>query len=296
MNKCFLMGAVVTLAVGSLFADELNVREPSATTTTTTRSNLPVPPPIVKKKTFEGPLSRKFELRVGPRISFLTGDVKPGKASPMYDIWDDVGFDKPNLGVQFDADWQPYNRFHVMGGLNYDNYDQKGTPSVNLTRIPTDTDMIPAGSEVKANADLLVWELKLGWDVIRGDTYRMQVYGGGKLAYVHGKVSSSRVVNSTTGATLAGGSTEFDEVRGILLAGIDQRVYITRRIYLGGDLGASGFDNFYLLTGEAYAGYDFSTSWGVRAGYAFDYLDLDNGEFAMHPLLGAVYVQAVWGF
>jgi len=90
----------------------------------------------------------------------------------------------------------------------------------------------------------------------------------------------------------------YDEGYVLAFGGLDQRVYIARDWYAGGDLGASGWDTFYYLTGDAYMGYDFNTKWGVRGGYAFDYFSHENSNKSVkvEPLLGAAYVQVVWGF
>ena len=87
----------------------------------------------------------------------------------------------------------------------------------------------------------------------------------------------------------------------MFLGGVDTRYYVTyvdSRWYVGGDIGASGWDNWYLLTGEVYTGWDFSQNWGLRAGYAYDYFHRENDlkSSMQDPLLGAVYVQVVWGF
>ncbi len=83
-----------------------------------------------------------------------------------------------------------------------------------------------------------------------------------------------------------------------MLGGVDGRAYISRDWYVGIDPGAGGWNNWYVITGDAYTGYDFSKNWGVRLGYDANFVHSSNdvNSYNVDALLGAAYVQVVWGF
>ena len=286
MKKYIVMGALAALAVSplGLMADTMPARKD----TTVLRK------PVVAA----GPVDRTLEVRLGPRVSFLDGDVRVGRTGTEFSIWDGLNFDEPNIGADFDVDWQPWNRIHVIGGLTYDKYDQDGTTALAISR--TGGDRLAAGSTVSADIDLFTFVAKLGYDVIKNNTWRVMPYIGGKGAYVDGRATATGTVLNAAGASLGTRTLTIDDEvgYGTFFGGVDTRAYISRDWYVGGDIGAFGLDNWTYLTGDAYTGYDFNQTWGVRLGYDFNYVDYENSNNTVKadPLLGAVYVQAVWGY
>jgi hypothetical protein len=283
MKKYLVMGAIAALAVGSLTADD-TLKD--TTTKTTSRK-------VTKVAASSGaPVDRQLELRVGPRVSWLTGDLRIGQGGTQFDVWDDLGFDEVNIGGQFNADWQPRDRWHVDLGLTWDHYDQNGTTSRNI--IDGDTTVL-AGAATSADIDAFTFEGTIGYDVIKNNTWRIKPYIGGKGAYADGSVN---VTGATTTSPSRSRTANIDEAYGFALGGLDTRAYISRKWYVGGDIGASGWENWYVLTGDAYTGYDFNKTWGVRVGYAYDYFNGENDRRTdkQDLVLGAAYVQVVWGF
>jgi hypothetical protein len=287
MKKYIMMGAIAALAVGSLTADDSLKGK-------TTKS--------VSKKTTKvavsGPVDRQLELRVGPRLSFLTGEVRMGQTGTVFDVWDDFGFEDVNAGVQFNADWQPRDRWHVELGATWDNYDQTGTTARNIT---DGDEVLLAGAATRADIDAFTLEGTIGYDVIKNNTWRIKPYIGGKGIYGDGILRYSGVVQNSAGGVVDAArtsTTNLEEGYGFAFGGLDTRAYVSRNWYVGGDIGASGWENWYVLTGDAYTGYDFNQTWGVRAGYAYDYFNRenDNRTSKQDLLLGAAYVQVVWGF
>ena len=256
----------------------------------------------IKTASNDGPVDRELEVRLGPRATFLSGNVKQGKGNTgdEVDIFDTLNLDGVNPGVQFDVDWQPISNFHTTFGLTYDSYDQSGTTSRNITTTKGDT--ILAGSTVKASGDIYTFEGKVGYDVYKSNTYRVQPYVGGKgvlIANAHIDGSGSAIA-SPNGNTRSGTRVHNhkDVAYGTFLGGVDQRVYISRDWYTGIDVGGFGLDRWGYITGDAYMGYDFTKNFGLRAGYDANYLMYENSNKSTKtdPLLGAAYVQAVWGF
>lgn len=287
MKKLIIMGAAVALAAGSLSADD-TLRSKTTTKTMTAPA----------KVDFATPFDRELEIRVGPRATFLTGDVRVGKTGTTFDVWDDLKLDEVSPGVQFDADWQPIKNWHLEVGMTWDKYDHNGTTQKNIS---DGENTLLSGATENANLDIYTFKGVIGYDVIKNRTYRLRPYVGGKAGLVDGTASWSGNVANSAGVNLGPRtkSTSLDNVYyGTWLIGVDQRVYVSRDWYLGANLGASTLANWYLLSGNAYTGYDFNKNWGVRLGYACEYVNWENSSKAgrAEPLLGAAYVQAVWGF
>jgi len=286
MTKYFAFaGAVAALALGSsaLVAADAPAKKAS---------------PSAKKSSSAGPVDRELEVRVGPRISFLTGDLRVGKSGTDFDIWDDLSLDEPSGGIQFDIDWQPVDRWHFGYGLQWDKYDHSGSTSKNISN---GEDVLVSGASVAADLDIYTFEGKIGYDVYKDQTCRVNTYIGGKGGYVDGSATVTGAVNNSAGVTIATSRTKtttIDAAYATFFGGVDARAYISRDWYVGGDLGAFGLENWYYLTGDAYFGYDFTQTWGVRAGYAYDYVSWENNlkSGSAEPLLGAVYIQGIWGF
>jgi hypothetical protein len=287
MKQYLVLGAVAALVVGSLMADDT------------------MKPTTVQKKTVKtsagSTVDRELEVRIGPRVSFLTGGVRIGKTGSEFDIWDDAGLDEPSAGVQFNVDWQPINRWHADFGMTYDNYDHSGNTKKNIT---AGDDTLVSGAALSADITALTFEATIGYDVVKTKELRVKPYIGGKGAYADGTAGFTGAVLNSAGVLVDANRTKtanVDTGYGMALGGIDTRYYVVpvdSRWYVGADIGATGWENWYLLTGEAYTGWDFTQNWGVRAGYAYDYFNRENDVKSsfQDPLLGAVYVQAVWGF
>jgi hypothetical protein len=296
MKKFILMGTLALVAWSSVKADEPAPTGGTATGTSLTSMTSSVTP-VIRKKGAAGPTYRKFEIRAGPRVMLLNGDVQIGNDSPTFDIWEDLGLDLPNAGAVFDIDWQPYNRFHVMLGVIYDNYDQKGTTTRNINTGSGPLNRVFAsGSEVKANFHAFQFDGKLGWDVVRDQSYRLQLHGGLKGLFADGKLT-------ITGSSFPGGIPVRDETRlseGYVVGtvGLDNRVYLTRGVYLGLDTDFSAWIEYFGVNGDLYVGWDITKNWGVRAGYDFTYVgyENDNDRTSVYPFMNAFYFQAVWGF
>lgn len=259
----------------------------------------PARQPITMKDTVtlkESPVIREVEIRLGPRFSFLTGDVRAGLNGTRFDIWDDLGLDEPSGGAQFHVDWQVVDRLHLDFDLAWDHYDHSGRTKRDISNGGAGAGRgLVSGSSVNADLNFYSFEGSIGYDVIRNDSFRLKPYIGGKGYLVDGSFTTT---NNGPGGSGVARTTSGSQAEGTYLVGVDGRWYTTPRLYLGGDIGASVMSTYHLLTGEAYTGYDFSKDFGLRLGYAYDYLAYKNRgkTTSADPLLGAVYLQAVWGF
>jgi len=251
-------------------------------------------PAMRKSSSADMPADRKLELRVGPRVTFLTGDVRAGLTGTPFDIWDDTGLDEPSGGIQFDMDWQPIDLWHFDFGLTWDRYDHSGKTSKPISSTGTGLSLV-TGSAVSVDADFYTLEGTVAYDLIKRDGYRLRPYVGGKGYLIDGRQT---VTNDGAGGSGVSRTSNSSAGAGTYLVGIDQRYNFTDEFYIGGDIGGSAMESYYLLSGDAYMGYDFNKEWGLRLGYAYDYVDYQNkaDTTSAQPLVGAFYVQSVWGF
>jgi hypothetical protein len=287
MKNYFVMGALALVSASSLFADMVPAKATTATTKTTS---------TVSK---EGPVNRQLEVRIGPRITFLTGDIRVGKTGTDVDIWDDLGLKEVGGGIKLDTDWQPFDRLHITSGFTWDHFDITGSTKSPITS--SKGDVVQPGATLTLKADIYTFDGTVGYDVVKNNLYRLTPYFGGKGGAIDGELTASgSVLTAPPGSRTVTGTrtTTGEDVYGAFIVGIDQRFNITRNWYTGLDIAGSAWEDWGYLTGDGYMGYDFSKTWGVRAGYAFDYITYENPNKSTeaNPLLGAIYMQAVWGF
>lgn len=292
LKQLFIVGVSLAMATICSLADD------SMIGSTITR-------PSKKSTSTEGPaVDRTVEARIGPRVSFLTGQLLQGSSTTPVDIWGGLNLHSPNVGIQLDTDYQPINRWHLELGATYDRYDQVGVTTVNVTNEKGTIAL--AGDTIKVSGDLYTAYGKFGYDAIKTNWYRLRPYVGGKAMGVNGLVTGSgNTLNAGTARTnkLNVGTRDYKSsyVNGSYLIGADQRFYITpvsSKWYAGVDANGSVWNDYYYLGGGIYSGFDFSKAWGVRIGYDANYVNYKNNSGATSgtPLLGAAYIQIVAGF
>jgi hypothetical protein len=285
-------GALAIISAGSLSADDTMKKSTTAKKTTTK---------TVSKIKSEGPVDRSLEFRVGPRVTWLSGDVRLGSGTPgdTVDIFDDLQLDDASLGLAIDLDWQPINRWHVAVGMTFDDYDQTSATSRNITSA-VGGDIIQSGASVSAQGDVYTFEGKIGYDLIKNNTYRLQPFIGGKGIVVdNGRVTGSGTIIDPAGVARSGTRTASESTGyGTFVGGLDQRLFLTRSWYVGAEVAGFGLDNWAYVAGDGYTGYDFTRNFGVRVGYDANYVNYENSnrKTEVDVLLGAAYVQAVVGF
>jgi hypothetical protein len=288
-----MLGAVV-LGASSLMADD-TVRKPLPRPVEKTAPY--VSHKIPDKKPMEDvPANHKVEFRVGPRLSFLNGEVQSGRNGTPVDIWDDVGFDEPSVGMQFDADWQFVDRWHATFDMTWDKYDHSGVTSKLVSNGDAGpNNAVAAGSQTSADLDVYTFEGRIGYDIVKTKQWKVMPYIAGKGGVVDGNV---RVTNNGPGGNGRVLNYTDNQAYALPVGGVDARFYVVPKLYMGVDVGASGWENVFYLTGQVYTGYDFTKNFGVRVGYDanFVHYENDNGSTQADPLLGAAYVQAVVGF
>jgi hypothetical protein len=290
--KKYIMIGVLVLGTSSLIADDSGAKMP------VTKTQVEKTTPYVSKKLVvdDMPFDRTLEIRIGPRLSFLTGEVKSGRNGTSMDIWDDVGMDEPSAGMQFDVDWQFAKRWHAIFDMTWDRYDHSGVTSKLISNGDAGpNNAIAAGSSTSANLDIYTFEGRIGYDIVKTKNWTIMPYIAGKGGVADGTVSVTDNGPGGSGRVL---TYTDNQAYALPLGGLDVRFYATPKFYVGADIGASGWENYFYLTGQAYTGYDFTKNFGVRVGYDanFVHYENDNRSTKADPLLGAAYVQAVIGF
>lgn len=300
MNKYIIAGALVALlAVPSLRADDALRSKPKSS------------PTMSKKLQGELPADRELEIRLGPRVTETAGSFRLGSsaigaaigrtAKDTVDLRRDLGLDDVNVGAQFDMDWQFIKNWHFNLGYKYDQASKTQT-------LPTDISFagayFPKNSSFKSEMELHQVDYVFGYDIYKDKTFKVMPFVGGKslIAVVKGTGTSVTVADPAA-IGVAGGyqtnpySSSDTAWTMTWLAGFDAKINISRDWYLGITPSASTLDDWWAVQGQFYTGYDFSRNWGVRVGFdaLYSKYSASNNQKA-EAGLGAVFVQAVWGF
>lgn len=289
--KTWFTGAVLmAFTVGSGMADDAM------------RVKVPLKAPQVS----QGALDREFEIRVGPRVVQTAGAFRAGatqllSASPSgmaknnVDIRRDLGHDGVTVGVQFDADWQFSKNWHLNFGYKF---DQSNATKTLDSSISFANQYFAAGSSLKTDVDLHQFDYTVGYDIYKDETFRVQPFFGGKTVYTDVSVSGTRTT-APTASTFATSpfNSRVEDYLSTYLCGFDVRINLSRDWYLGVTPSASGMDNWYLIQGQFYTGYDLNKNWGVRVGFDCEYADNNVTSANQQQLgIGAAYIQMVWGY
>jgi hypothetical protein len=292
-----LSAAVVLASVATVRSDDTVLPGRKTTTTRTTTTQKFKMTQSLKAATVD----RVLEVRIGPRITFLSGEVRLGSGSPgdRVDIFDDLQLDDASPGLAFDLDWQVRDRWHVAFGMTYDDYDQTSGTGRNITAA-VGGDILQQGASVNVKGDIYTFEVKLAYDLIKNNYYRLQPFIGGKALVFDG------VTATISGTTIDPAGLSRQETVSIsedlshatFFVGLDQRFYFSRSWYFGAELGGFTLEDYGFIAGDAYTGYDFNKNFGVRLGYDANYVTYENssGTTQVNGLLGAAYIQAVVGY
>jgi hypothetical protein len=265
----------------------------------------------LKKVSGEEPVDRDLEIRVGPRVSepagafslapTLLGANIGAKASQTVTMRD-LGLDEVDVGAQLDVDWQPWKKVHALVGYKYDQTSQTKTLQKDLSFAGC---FFPNGTSFKTDAELHQIDFSLGYDVYKDETFKVMPFFGGKAAVwsIEGTGTQMKVINlhpAVAGTAAQYGTASFySKDNGYYvtyLGGFDFKVNITRDYYIGITPAFSGLSNWYMVQGQFYTGYDFNKSWGVRAGFDTTYVNYSHSNQKAEAGIGAVYVQAIYGF
>ncbi len=270
------------------------------------------PKTLVTKLKGNLPADRELEVRVGPRATETAGAFRLGAtalggaflgvAKDTVDTRRDLGLDEANVGAQIELDWQFQPLWHLLFAYKYDQAER----TVNL---PTDLSFAGAffakGSRFRSDAELHQVDLLVGRDFHKDETLKVMPFLGVKalVAEFEGTGTRTSVVNPAAIGAAAGYATSAFHQRDTAwlvtwLAGFDARVHVSREWYWGISPAFSALSGWWGLQGQLYTGYDFSSEWGLRAGVDALYGQYSSDRFNQKADagLGAVFLEAVWGF
>jgi len=300
MHKYIIAGALVALlAVPALRADDAmrSKSKPSVTASKKVEADLPA--------------DRTLEIRLGPRVTETAGSFRLGSSAigaaigrtpkDTVDVRRDLGLDDVNVGAQLDVDWQFIKNWHLNLGYKYDQAEKSQTLA---TDIAFAGGVFAKGSSFKSEVELHQIDLVIGYDIYKDKTFKIMPFVGGKVlvASVEGTGTTMTLANPSKPAVLGSYvgvpySRSDTSWTATWLAGFDAKINISRDWYVGITPAASALDKWWGVQGQLYTGYDFNKNWGVRAGFDAlygKYSAINNQKAELG--LGAVYVQAVWGF
>jgi hypothetical protein len=245
----------------SLFGQNQNPYRPVARST---------PPTLRESESYQ---DHFFDARVGPRIAFAGGKVRPGLAgSSLLDFKDDLGLDDPALGAQFELEMRVAPEWRAMVNFNTTTFDgpNKVTnrtltyqSTTNPPRNPN-TQANPAilaqGSTISAEVTLQTFSGLIEYEVYKDKKWIVAPTLG--LKFIH--VDETFVINNIGNSITSVDNTEVDEITP--LVGVNVRYYINKDLYLGISPAMFGGEKYIYLTGQAFAGYDFAPqNWGAMS-------------------------------
>jgi hypothetical protein len=251
-------------------------------------------------------ISHWVEARIGPRFSWLHGDIRPGgDGSSKLDIQDDLGLKDPSMSVQIDLEMQVSDKWHAS--LNYSGNDFEGsaTPTTRTlfyhspTNPPQNANtqsnpaVLPQGSTLQTKITIDTLNAFLRYDVYKDKYWLIQPMMGAKMVILD---ETLLIHNIATGATTINNQ---NILQAMPMLGFDARCNVRKDTYLGWAPYAFAWENFVYTGGQVYAGYDFSKSWALRLGLDYDLISLsrDQGsQYSTTSSMLAAFVQAVYGW
>jgi hypothetical protein len=233
-----------------------------------------------EKLASDRPVQPMLELRTGLGMTWMVGDLHLPRGTGTVNNFE---LQDVNLGKKVDLDWQPMDRLHV----NFSFFKNNLVGENNLAGSLQNPQLLFSSHSLDVKADIFTFENTIGYEVIKNDTYRLMPYIGGKMAIVDIRTTSNYRQFE-----------HIEDIYGTAIVGVDQRVYISHDFYAGLNVGGFGMEDWSYVRGDSYVGYDFSDKFGIRVGYAIDYLNYKNPNQSTEfdPIQGNVYIQFVRRF
>ncbi len=248
-----------------------------------------------------------YEIRVGPRFSWIDGKIRPGRdGSSQLDFRDDFGLTEVEIGPQVDFEIKFSDQWH--GSINYaQNYfdgpkltttktilyqnssTTGGSPSTQQT--PT---VFPTGSSVQGKLEINSINALLYYDVFKKNGWALSPVVGTKAVFFKEKLN----LVSITSGLIVNDSTFVERV--IPLVGCSARYQFNRQIYCGAMGAGFAFEKYIYAEGQSYLGYDFDKTWGLRMGMDVNYISAGRGSsgptFSTTGYVAGGFLEGVVGF
>jgi hypothetical protein len=255
------------------------------------------PKPVTKNEEFLGNKvsepSRGIEFRVGPIMNTENNfKVQTGRRGQGFGL-DNLDLSDVSYGVKADLDWDLNRGFHFNNGLTWIHFDQTGQTKSDIT-YGSGTKLLK-GSHVQADLDIIKYEPKFGYDVVKNDSFRWMPYLGaiaviadGKVAAVGGSVEREQGKISAIDREKAYNKTE---CFGTYTVGFETQFHFTRSFYAGLDLGGYYLDFVNGAAGKGYLAYDINERILLRLGCDVDWATFDDRNVKVEGYTTTPYVQ-----
>lgn len=252
----------------------------------------------IEKQTFqtssrEVSPTKGIEFRIGPIYNTQNSfDIQSGPRGQGFDL-KKLGIDDPNYGVKADLDWEIGAGLHFNNALTWIHFNQAGNLESDVT-YGTGI-KLKQGSRVEADLDIIKYEPKIGFDVVKLEDFRLMPYVGAIVAVSTGSVSArSGFVERERGKL-----SQIDhpkvysrtDVFGSYLVGFDLQYHFTKDFYTGFDLGGYYMGFLNGASGKGYLAYDFTEKLSMRLGCDVDWVSYDLRRVTVEGYTTTPYLQ-----
>jgi len=253
---------------------------------------------VRKSNTFKDPQTtaplQGIEFRIGPIYNTETNiDIQTGPRGQAFDL-EKLGLDDPNLGVKADLDWEVGPRLHFNNSLTWIHFNQVGNLQGDVT-YGTGMKLL-SGSRVDTELDILKYEPKIGYDVVKLEDFRVMPYFGGIGAVAHGNVSAKTggfVEREQGKISRIDREKAFTETHyfGTYLVGFELQYRFTKSFYTGCDFGGYYMGFLNGAVGKGYLAYDFTEKFSLRLGCDADWVSYDDSKLTVEGYTTTPYLQ-----
>ena len=248
-----------------------------------------------------------YEIRAGPRISWLDGKIRPGlDGSSQLDLRDDLGLKEVGVGSQVDFEMRFSDEWHASFSYAGSSFD---TPTIttkrqltyqnaNSGRVNPNTQNNPAvlavGSTLQTQLDFHTLDMLLQYDAYKEKSLTLSPLLGLKGYFIKQKLNIVNAANNfvTIDTTFLDGA--------LPLAGLDAQYQFSPYIYAGATTSGSALDKCAYLHGGGYVGLSLNDSFGLRLGVDVDYISITRGNtnptFSENGIMMGTFLQGVYGF
>lgn len=252
---------------------------------------------VRKNNSFKDPQTtaplQGIEFRIGPVYNTETNiDIQTGPRGQAFDL-KQYGLDDPNLGLKADLDWEVGPKLHFNNALTWIHFNQVGNLQENVT-YGSGMKLLK-GSRVEAELDIIKYEPKIGYDVVKLEDFRLMPYLGGIGAVAYGNVSAkSGFVERERGkVSTIDREKVFNETHffGTYLVGFEVQYHFTKSLYTGCDFGGYYMGFLNGATGKGYLAYDFTEKLSLRLGCDADWISYDDSKLTVEGYTTTPYLQ-----
>ncbi len=237
--------------------------------------------------------AKGIEFRIGPIYNTQNNfDIQTGPRGQAFDL-KRMGLDDPTFGLKADIDLEMGSNLHFNNAITWMRFSQSGNLQDNVT-YGTGMKLLK-GSLVEAELDIIKYEPKIGYDVIKLDDFRLMPYVGAIGGVATGSVSAKSGFVQREDQKLSRIDREkvfnTTEFFGTYLVGFELQYHFTKSFYTGFDLGGYYMGFLKGVAGKGYLGYDFTEKLSLRLGCDADWVSYDQRHITVDGYTATPYLQ-----